>query len=495
MTRSAVFVSLGLLAAVVQLSACAVNPVTGRSELSVVSPERERELGRDEAQKVEAEMGFVDDARLAAYVTEVGRRLAAESPREDVDYTFHVVDMSEPNAFALPGGYVYVTRGLLAITCSEDELAGIVGHEIGHVAARHAVQRVSRAAPLGILTGIGAAATGIVSPLLGAVVGGLGSAANDVLLAPYGRDQEREADRVGAEMSAKAGWDPAALADALRTLEREDALSTQGNTSRSSFFATHPPLPERVETVRSFASTLARGPNRPIVSSNAAYLERLDGLVVGKSAAQGVFDGPRFVHPDLDFAIVFPKAWKTQNSRDAVGAGEPDGRATIVLDLMGKGADPMAALAAIDRASGTDFATRAERATIGGFTGAHATTTMRTDGGPLSVDVTTVAHDGNVFRIVGATRPADAGTYAPAFRTTARSFRAPTARELAAIRESRIRVVRGRAGETLASLVSRTGSVWQAPMVAVANGLPDSARLADGQLVKVAMSEPYAARH
>jgi predicted Zn-dependent protease len=471
MRRSAAVAALSLLAVV--LSACAVNPVSGRAERSLVSLERERELGRDEAKNVEAEMGFVDDARLAAYVTQVGDRIAAESPRKGVDYTFHVVDMGEPNAFALPGGYVYMTRGMLALTCTEDELAGVIGHEVGHVAARHAVQRVSRVAPLG----------------------GIGSAANEVLLAPYGRDQEREADRVGAEMSAKAGWDPAALADTLRTLEREDALEGQGKANRSSFFATHPPLPERVETVRSFAATLARGPHRPIASSNAAFLERLDGLVVGKSAAQGIFDGPRFVHPDLDFTITLPKGWKTQSSRDVVGAGEPDGRATIVLDLMGKGDDPMGALAAIDQASGTDFATRAERTTIGGFAGAHATTTMRTDGGSLLVDVTTVAHDGKIFRIVGATRPADAGTYATALRTTAGSFRAPTAEELARIRESRVRVVRGRAGETIAALVSRTGSVWQAPMVVVANGLADSARLTDGQLVKVALSEPYAARH
>lgn len=485
---------VGSLLVAVSLSGCAMNPVSGRPELSLVSPARERELGAEQAKKVEADMGFVADDRLADYVSALGTRIAAESPLASAAYTFHVVDMGEPNAFALPGGYVYVTRGLLALTSSEDELAGVIGHEVGHVAARHAVQRVSRALPIGILTGIGAAATGLVSPMLGSVVGGLGSVANDVLLAPYGREQEREADRVGATMAAKAGWDPAALADALHVLAREDALSGEGKASRPSFFATHPPLPEREETVRAFAATLACGPRRPIATSDEAYLERLDGLVVGKSAAQGVFDGARFVHPDLDFAVTFPSGWKTQNSRDAVGAGEPDGRATIVLDVMGKSDDPRSALAAIDAASGTVFATNAEATTIGGDRAAHGTSPMQTDGGPLAIDVTTIAHGGTIYRIVGATRPASAATFAIAFRTTARSFRSASAAEIARIRESRIRVVRGRDGETLAALATRTASVWPAAMIAIANGVPDSARLAGGQAMKVAVSVPYASR-
>ena len=132
-------------------SACAVNPVSGRPEFTVVSEAHERELGEEESRKVAAEMGLYDDPTLVAYVRSVGERLAAVSPRRDVAYTFQIVDMEEPNAFALPGGYIYVSRGLLALTNDEDELAGIVGHEIGHVAAKHAVRRVSRAAPLSIV--------------------------------------------------------------------------------------------------------------------------------------------------------------------------------------------------------------------------------------------------------------------------------------------------------------------------------------------------------
>jgi len=121
------------------LSGCAVNPVSGRSEVVLISAEEERELGAQEAEKVEKSMGLVDDPEIVAYVKTVGHRLAEYSPRQDVDYTFQIVDLGVPNAFALPGGYVYVSRGLLVLVNSEDELAGVMGHEIGHVAGRHAV--------------------------------------------------------------------------------------------------------------------------------------------------------------------------------------------------------------------------------------------------------------------------------------------------------------------------------------------------------------------
>src|SRR5437016_9657885 len=156
------------LSPLVLLSAgCARNPVTGRPQLTLVSEAEERELSAAEAQKVAATMGIYDDAALTAYVRTVGERLARVSPRQDVVYTFQVVDMQEPNAFALPSGQIYVSRGLLVLLDSEDELAGVLGHEVGHVAARHATQRVSREAPISNLTGITAAGTGIGSPLGG----------------------------------------------------------------------------------------------------------------------------------------------------------------------------------------------------------------------------------------------------------------------------------------------------------------------------------------
>jgi predicted Zn-dependent protease len=473
------------------LTGCAVNPVSGRAEMTLISARQERELGREEAKKVAASMGLVEEPRLIGYVRQVGQRLASHSPLRG-DYTFNVVDTPDPNAFALPGGYVYVSRGLLALMNSEDELAGVMGHEVGHVAGRHAAQRVSRAAPIAIISGLGAAVTGVVSPMLGSVIGGVGSLTNQALLAPYGRDQEREADRVGAELEAKAGWDPAGLAAALRTLEREEALGTRRTSQGGSFFATHPPLPERVERLNAFARGLERAPGTPIAGTRRAFVERLAGLVVGQSAAAGVFDGTVFVHPDLGIALTFPGGWKTQNARDIVGASAPHGDAVVALDVAGAGDDPMKALAAIDAEAGSDLARRAEQLDVNGRPAVHVTTQARTEEGLLVLDLTCIAHGGRLYRVMGAARPASAARAAPAFQATARSFRTISSGERARVRETRLRLVQARAGETIPGLVSRTRSTWTADMVAVANGLDASARLTSGQVLKVALSEPYA---
>jgi len=475
------------------VTACAVNPVTGRHEVALVSASTERKLGAEVAKEVAATMGLVDDPKVVGYVREVGARVAAHSPLKSVDYMFAVVDMPEPNAFALPGGYVFVSRGLLAVTNSEDELAGILGHEIGHVAARHAVQRISRAAPIGIVTGIGAFTTGIVSPMLGDLVGGVGSAVNTAVLAPYGREQEREADRVGVELSAKAGWDPGALASSLHTLELEDALSRKDTARTSAFFATHPPLPERVSELRRHASEVERASVSPIAGSRDAFLQKLDGLVVGQSAADGVFQEQTFVHPELGIALTFPKGWKTRNERDGVGATAPDGRATIVLEV-GEGDDPAAAVAALDKESGSNLSSRLERLTIDGQPAVHLNGQAMSSDGPLAVDVTWVALGGKIFRILGATPPASFERHASTFRATAASFHAATPAERARIRETRLRIVHARDGESIASLVERTHCVWKPDMTAVANGLERDVRLDAGRAVKVAVSEPYARR-
>jgi len=197
-------VLLGMYLLAFFLSGCAVNPVSGRPEAVLISAEEERELGAQEAKNVEKTMGLVVDPEIVAYVKTLGSRLAEQSPRQDVHYTFQIVDMEAPNAFALPGGYVYVSRGLLVLVNSEDELAGVMGHEIGHVAGRHAVQRITRVAatsPLRIATGIAGAAVSIVTPRVGTAIADVGQVATALVIAPYSRDQEREADRVGQEIA------------------------------------------------------------------------------------------------------------------------------------------------------------------------------------------------------------------------------------------------------------------------------------------------------
>ena len=469
-----------------------MNPVSGRPEFTVVSEAHERELGEEESRKVAAEMGLYDDPALVAYVRSVGERLAAVSPRRDVAYSFQIVDMEEPNAFALPGGYIYVSRGLLALTNDEDELAGIIGHEIGHVAAKHAVRRVSRAAPLSIVTGLGAAVTGIVSPVLGSVVGGVGGLAGALVLAPYSRGQEEEADRLGQEMAARAGWDPAGISRSLHALEREEALHRDAPRS-TSFFATHPPLPRRVADTEERARTLQRDAAARATATPEQFLRRLDGLAVGPRAADGVFDGTSFLHPVLGFHLRFPAGWKTANERSAVAAVAPDKSAVLALELAATTGGPEAALRAFERETGADLSRSAERITIGGLPAVRAGGVARTRDGPIGLELTWIALADNVYRIAGMTRAASLEAMRPAFRETAESFGALTSAERATIRETRIRLVRSRGGETLNALLGQAGSAWSPDFAAVANGLDAAAVLAP-RLVKVGVPERFASR-
>ena len=226
---------------------CARNPVSGRLEAVLTSEDAEIEQGNQLAKLVESEIGLVENPGLDTYLSQLGQRLASHSPRDTITYQFQVANMPEANAFALPGGRIYVSRGLLPLLNSEDELAAVLGHEIGHVAARHSVRRQTASvplAPLRIATALGGATASIVSPGLGQLVAGLGELPGAFAMAAYSRDQEREADRLGQQIAAAAGFNPMALSVFTETLAREEALSGEPDR-RGSFLVGGAPRPAR----------------------------------------------------------------------------------------------------------------------------------------------------------------------------------------------------------------------------------------------------------
>lgn len=469
--------------------ACAVNPVTHRPELAMVSQSTELDLGARQAKVIEREMGLVTDRDLVAYVGTIGARLVASSPRRDVPYAFHVVDTPEPNAFAIPG-HVYVTRGMLALLNEEDELAGVLAHEVGHIAARHAVQRISRALPAGILTGVVSGVTGLASPILGGLVEAGGSLATEALLAPYSREQEREADRVGQEIAARAGYDPAALAHSLATLERYEALD-DGPRRRPSFLDSHPATPERARATAVYARELTRAPTMAVAASPAAFLGHLDGLVVGQSAAQGVFEKSIFMHPDLGFRLQFPSDWKTENGTAYVVGASPDGHVAIVLTPAAEGDDPMNGVRAFEKDVGQPIATRAERETIGGLPAAHVGASAESDGRRVAVELFWVALGGHVYQVTGIAPERLEAEARPRMGAIARTFGKLTLDERAHIRERRLRLAASRPGESVTAFALRTATPWKPEMVAVANDLETGAPIATSRLLKVAKTEPY----
>ncbi len=490
MLRSRTFRTVAALLALVAWSGCATNPVTGEREFTLMSAADEAEQGKAAAAQVEAEMGLVADPALTSYVSQLGARLATFSPRKDTPYRFYVVSMQEPNAFALPGGYVYVSRGLLVLTRTEDELANVVGHEIGHVAARHSAQRQTRASTVGLLSVLGTLAAGVLGGADAAsAVNQLGQVAGAGLIASYSRDQEREADRVGQQIAASAGWDPSAMATFLSSLERETRL--QGASRRPSFLDSHPATPERAASTATFAKQLSRGSGGPIARTQADYLRRLEGLLVGPDPAEGVVRDALFLHPVLDFRLRFPEGWQVQNARNAVAAVSPQKSAAVQLTLTGRGSDPRAA-AQKDLAGQKLEVLHSGALRVFSLPAFRVLARGATQQGTVGVDFTYFAYKGLIYRLQGISPAQSFAAAAEVFAKIAQTFRPLSDSERALCRERHLKLVPAREGESLAELSRRSGNVWSLAETAAMNGMNEGSRLRAGEQVKVAIERPYA---
>ena len=473
---------------------CSVNPVTGRPEVILVSDEREAELGREAADAVASEMGIVEDRPLTEYLAAVGGRVAEHAPRrEGVSWSFQVVNQAAPNAFALPDGHIYVSRGLLAIANSEDELAGVLAHEVVHVAARHHAQQQTRATGIGILALPGRLAGAVIGGPLGTAIAAPGVLVGAGLFASYGRDQEREADRVGQEIAARAGYDPAGLASFLHTLELSTREARNGRAGPS-FFDTHPSTPERVSSASAQAAKLTWTRVAGIAAGRGAFVRRLDGLLVGLDPAEGVFRDELFLHPALGFTIRFPAGWKTANTPAAVGAAPERGDGLVVLQAAAESNDPEAVARAffeeLSREARIDVLGRGGLE-IGGLTAYQLQGVAGTSQGAVTLDMTWIAHGGVVYLVTGREERAYGARYRGVFQEVARSFRPMSAAQRGSIEELRLRVVETGSAETLAALGRRSGNAWSPEETAVANGVAGGAALPPGWPVKIVRAQPY----
>lgn len=335
--------ALSLLLAAALLSGCGtavVNPVTGEAERSAMDEAAEIEVGRQAHQQVLAEQGRYPDSAVQAYVNGVGQKLAAQSHRAQLKWTFTVLDSPEVNAFALPGGYVYVTRGILAYLESEAELAGVIGHEIGHVTARHGAQRATRQQNAGIgvmaATVFGALLEGIGVPgatdLFGRASQGLAAG----YVASYSREQELQADRLGAEYLVRNRYDPQNMAEVIGVLKGQERFAAEQAKaegrqapSGSHWLSSHPSNDRRLEDIRRIAATYPQADWSD--DGRARYLRAVDGLTFGDSRSQGVTRGRHFFHEELGIALTAPPLWRVVNSAESISVVNPEGDAALVL--------------------------------------------------------------------------------------------------------------------------------------------------------------------
>ena len=456
---------------------CATNPVTGRREVSLMSEAQEIAYGQQADAEIRREMGVYADDKLQRYVRDIGDRLAQLSHRPKLPWTFTVVDHPAVNAFALPGGFIYITRGILPYLDDEAELAGVLGHEIAHVTARHAAQQSTRAG----LGGIGLAVLGVFVPAT-QPFGDLTSAALGVAFLKYGRDDERESDRLGMEYASRGGWDPAGVPDFLATLARLDALSERGVPN---WLATHPEPGERVIEARpivaKFASASAaeRGADR--------YREYIDGIDVGDRREDGIVRGHRFLHPDLRFAIDFPEGWEVTNAPEQVAAQEPGQKHVMFLQAVERVAGGNLEQVAARSMTAAGF--RRQDGQLTSLNGADAFVGVYQGElrgfGRVTLRAAHIENNRQVFLLAGFAPEAEYARVERDITAAIQSYRPLTASEADHIRPNRLAFYAVRAGDTWQSIAARHGGLAPANELAIMNHYEVNAQPKTGERIKV----------
>jgi predicted Zn-dependent protease len=488
-----------LLAAALLTAACGtqvVNPVSGKTERSVMDEASEVAEGKKAHEEVMKEFGGpLANPKLQAYVNDIGQRLAKQSHRANLTWTFTVLDSPDVNAFALPGGYVYVTRGILAYMDSEADLAGVIGHEIGHVTARHGAQRATKQQR----AGAGVMAATVLGVLVEAVTGvqGAAQAANQVSsgiaagsIASYSREQELQADKLGAEYLSRVGYNPKNMVDVIGVLKDQERFAVDNARAAGkkvpeggNWLASHPTNDQRLSQITGIANSYKGNFND---DARARYLQAIDGIAYGESREQGVVRGQNFFHEPLGLALTAPAGWSFDNNADELYVINPQGDAAVVMKLI-----PPNAGKTHDEILRNGFKAsqgRTERNAIGGFESTYFVGQRAAQQNqPQPLEVTLIdGPGGRTYAFLHAGR--DAATLQrnrAALREATASFRAFAASDRAAARPWTLRTVSMPAGG-FAELARRSPLGVQAErQLKLLNGVYAGGSIAAGRPVKI----------
>lgn len=444
------------------------------------------ELGEQYSSAVESQMGVYDNSRLTAFVTSVGERLVKELGEQPFDYSFKLADTEVTNAFALPGGFTYVTRGLLALVNDESELAGVMAHEIIHVDKRHSVRQMSKS---GILPGL--------LRLPGQIVGAFSPAIGSLLLAPvditaaafkanYSRSHEKEADKEGVVLSADAGYDPNGLTRILENLALEVQIES-GKEGKSNLLDDHPITPKRLKYLKKEISKLESTQN---ASGGQNVLELLDGMIYGQNPQQGVIVDNKFMHPDMQLFMQYPDKWETTNTPAMVGAVQLDGEAMIILAATDNTQTPKAYSDTIVSSIPPEYASLIKEnkaIELNGFSGRSLLLEDKSSSTLVFMHIVWLSVGTNVFQLSAL----GIDKYRDALETSLNSFRPLSTDERSAVMVKQIRIVEAQPGESLKALSDRTQNVLQLDRLAVMNALGIESKLEEGTRVKIVRQQPY----
>lgn len=455
-------------------------------QISGQSIELDKKLGAENAKLVEVQIGLVNDKELTGYVQSVGNRLIAALEENPFKFHFYVADDPIPNAFALPGGYVYVTRGILSIITTEDELACVMAHEIIHVIDRHSIKQMRSSILPHMLELPGAVVGTVVNEDLGNLLNAPITTSNRLLLTSYSRKHETASDTKGIELASKAGYDPNAMANILDRLSQAIELITN-EKEKKSYFDDHPYTPDRVNKINKTITKL-NWEERTKISED--FPVPLDGMVFGNNPAKGLFNKEVFLHPELNFTITFPEGWETTNQTFTVAAIHENRKAGVFVGLE----DPVRS----PEEYGKEFEqeiekkhgkkpSRSEPRTVNNHQGYLITMTDDSGEEPMNIHILWLQMNDLLFKLIGIAPK----SFEPDLQKTARSLRALTLEERKAIEVNIVRIVEANKNETIEEISTRHNNVVNTSIIAIMNGIEESAKLNKKQSVKIVLREKY----
>ena len=455
---------------------CAINPVTGKRELSLISEQEEIALGKQTDREIKAQYGIYSDQALNAYVQRVGQRMTPLTHRPHLTYYFAVLDTPVVNAFAVPGGYVYVTRGILALMNSEAELAVVLGHELGHVNARHSIAKLSQL----MLAQLGLGVAGVISETF-AKLSGAASIGIQLLFLKFSRDDEREADALGVEYSRKDGYNPGEMISFFASLERLGDLS--GGQSLPGFLSTHPLTSKRIQNTKD----MLLESDRQLKIEKNGYLAAVNNMVYGQDPRQGYVEKNAFYHPGLRFFFSFPEGWQVQNTPTQVTMATKDGHAGIILQAE-KTSENLKDYGnrTASKIDGREFID--ERSfKINGLSSYHQVYDItQQQGGDIRIRLSYVKKNGFIYTFLALSEQNEFSKYDGPFQSVVGSFQELRDARYLNRKPHRIRLVKANGKENLEAIFQKAGmakDLW--PKFAIMNQMELDSTPKSGQTIKI----------
>lgn len=446
-------------------------------------PSYDQKLGEDGAKQIATTIGLYEEEELTAYVSEVGNRLIRQLSNNPFVYQFFILDEPIPNAFALPGGYVYVTRGLLALIDDVDQLACVMSHEIIHVHRRHSVRQMKRGFWPAVLQLPGLLIGAVAGEDVGQIINTPIAVGSSFFEAKYSRKHETEADDLGVQLATRGGFDPNALSPILARITQWEEARTE-RVEEKNYFSSHPYTPDRIQNLNDATAGLTVQLNE---MHQQSILDVLSDLPFGENPDKGIFFDSLFLHPVMDFSMVFPSGWTYINQHNAVGAMNETKDAFLFLMLADTAKSPeQHGIEVIERAHNLNKKVKSESVQVNNRDAFLISTVEQVDGEEMHVHFIWIQYGDQVFKIT-AIRSED---FKEGLKQASLSLHPLTPSDKARLYQKRLTLVESVDAESIAELTARTNNVLSPNLLKILNGLPADEDSIKGT-VKVVSERPY----